>query len=186
MGVFVFDMDDVLRDLRTPIQKAMFDLTGIDFHWSGLSPDRTLADVYGDFIKTEWPSIFERYRVLESGIIEDGVIELFDSLRSRNDEIHILTHCGWHKNALAICTDFLAENSLFVDSLIITDSDVCKAKVLSDFPHVSCFVDDRMSNVRPVSMLPNVNHSVLMARPWNTDADHVDRIVDIRDCITRL
>lgn len=183
MSLYVFDMDDVVRNIRDAAQRAFLAETGIDFHWEDISEQLPLSKVYGAEVTVHWPDIFLKHKVLENGTLEAGVSELFEVLNARGDTIQILTHCGWHPNAYRVCMDFFKEHSLTVDRLLLLQPEDDKANTLVNMGEVQCFLDDRLDNVIPASTLPNVKHSVLVTRPWNVHDSSCKRVSDLRDCL---
>jgi len=183
MNVYaVFDLDDTLLNLHVPLINMLNQRTGRD-RCPKTVETFTLEEDYG----IDQPTFFkwaEESMVLESGIIHDGAVDLFKTLREQDTRIAIVTARGWHPKALQVTEDWLHLNNLVPDELHIVSMQCNKNNSTTHMKKVRLAVDDREHHVFHFSKL--TKNAFLYRQGWNkhaTDHRHIDNLTQLNNSI---
>lgn len=178
----VFDLDDTLLNLHVPLIEMLNQRTGMN-RCPKTVETFTIEEDYGIDQKTffKWA---EESMVLESGIIHDGAVELFRTLREQDTRIAIITARGWHPNAMQVTEDWLHLNGLVPDELHIVSMACNKNNSTRHMKKVRLAVDDREHHVHHFSKL--TENAFLYKQGWNKHATahvHIENLKQLNNSI---
>ncbi len=166
----VFDLDECLCGLRHHLQTALYDLTGIDLHWSRW--DRyDLTGLYGISLE-DFTETLLSYRIIERAILEPGAWAALHSARLLGYRTAILTARGWHPEGERVTRDWLETHGLRPDRLHLVPMHQAKGEVLPEYGRVAWFLDDHLGHAAGAEASGVVDRVLLQDRPWNRVAEH--------------
>ena len=173
----IFDVDDVLCNFKESLYRS-FKNIGKDVHWSQWTKYASL-ELYGLKNEQELHYHMAAHNVLENSKVEDGVSEFLAELKNAGFHIGLLTARAWHKNGKTITENFVNENRLCVDKIVIsglhTDK---KSEHIDKFQgKITAYVDDSIHHIEDF-INKGIAGSYLMDRPWNQFSD-LPRINDL-------
>lgn len=175
----IFDVDDVVVSYRESLYQS-FKLLGKDIHWSEWKTYKHV-NIYGLNNYDELLEHMIKYNIIENSIIEEGVSHLIHQLKKDGYSIGFLTARSWHQNALELTENFVEENQLPVDKIVISGFKGKKTDYLNEFEGETVgFLDDSVGNVEDF-LSKNIMHSYLMDRPWNQENTDLPRIKNYDD-----
>jgi len=176
----VFDMDDVLVDLSTHIEKHLNTRTGkniskTDWYTFNLGEiyDIDSDSLYDMFFET---SMLETTKMTKS--IADTLIKAKTYYK-----VGILTARGWHPDAYNITQNMLLECDVVVDKLhIVAHHEKKEDAITQHFQgHIAGFVDDNIAHVKGVH--EKGIEAWILTQPWNSTYTHPNRVAHINDFI---
>jgi 5'(3')-deoxyribonucleotidase len=173
LPVVVFDCDDVLTDLKSVILENISEALGRKVEEHELT-DFDLRNVFGEECDVE--HIF-------------GAVDL-KSLKPRDHQacgipklaamyghyVVILTARQGHDPKGIITRNWLINNDVYFDELILVPMDVPKSETIATLGDVKLYIDDNMHHVEQSAALPNVQKVLLQNQPWNVTSQHPDRV----------
>lgn len=173
----VFDVDDVLCNFRESLY-CSFKSIGKDVHWSQWTKYASL-ELYGLTTEQELHHHMATHKVLENSKVEDGVPEFLEEFKLAGFNIGLLTARAWHKNGKNITEEFVHNNKLSVDKIVISGlhTDKKSAHIDKFTGHITAYVDDSIHHIEDF-ISKGVSNSYLMNRPWNQISD-LPRINDL-------
>ena len=161
----VFDLDDVLANLREHLMSMLRERTGRNIHWRHWR-DYELSGLY----RTSNEEIMHWVRedeVLEAATLEPHAKDAIDTARSAGFRIAVITARAWHPRGDSLTRDWLQSHELSVDELNLVPLFGNKAEVLNTLGVVEHFIDDHLAHLYPARELPGVRSVFLVDRPWN-------------------
>lgn len=177
MSYAIFDLDDVLANLRDPIQAALTKRFGKDIHhreWDRYD----LSDIY-EVPLNEIVDAFIEHEILDHARPEPGAAEALCCARECGHQVAILTARGWHPDGDALTREWLAAHGLLPDLLHIVPLHQKKEEVLGRYSGIAWMIDDNPAHVLGAARSGAVQSVVLMERPWNKDLAHPLRVLDL-------
>jgi len=168
----IFDLDDVIANLRESLYQMLMQDTGVDLHWRHWSHYDLLRHYNLSYARLT--EILIRSQVLENCQPEPGAAAVTQALRAQGFELAIVTARGWHPQALAITDEWLRTHGVSYDHLHIVPLGSDKREVLKPFANIVLAVDDHPHNITRY-VAANIP-AVLVDRPWNVDFAHPERI----------
>lgn len=184
-GCFVlFDLDDVMANLRTGLQTALFGKTALDVpveSWTKWD----ITEIYQISHKELLDVIIDQ-SLLEMAAIEDGVHEILEMAGDLGLKTGIVTARGWHPNGHTVTQEWLSKKNIRVDDLVLVNHAQKKSDVLARYEHVHLFVDDHVKNLDDMAATGRVEHILLFDRPWNRHDSRYDRVHHLSDVGDRL
>lgn len=176
----VFDLDDVLANLRESLYRTLSRATGVDLHWR----DWTHYDLRRHYdVGDDWlEDILIAERTMEVCQPEPGAAETTRLLIELGFELVIVTARGWHPQAETLTREWLETHRIAYDELLIVPLGADKLAALTDYDHIALAVDDHPHNTFRYQQagIP----TLLMDRPWNADAAG-ERIYSLDVVVTR-
>lgn len=161
----VFDLDEVLANLRDPIMRAMHKASGkLIHHREWEKHDLTQAYQVSNEVLLE---IFCEHAVLQSAHPEPGARETIDLAKRCGFQVAILTARAWHPEGAAITEDWLYRHRIEPDFLHLVNLHEKKSDLVADYGAVRFLIDDHPGHIQDISKLVNVHRAVLRDRPWN-------------------
>lgn len=189
--LFIFDVDDVICDLKFIIHKALHTELGIDIaheKWFSFN----LEKVYGVPMKEIFDA-FHKHDILRNGKLNDEIYKTLDYLKNEKIDTMALTARGWHPEGNEITRVFFEENKINIPRIHVVNHSESKAKVISqlnDFEVVG-FVDDNIKHIVDTKLEcgDKVGNYFLRTQPWNMDFEKcniVKRIDSLNDIPNHL
>lgn len=172
----IFDVDDVLCNFRESFYSSFKNL-GKDIHWSQWTQYASFK-MYGLKNEKELHEHMVFYNILENSKVEEGAAQLLLDFKSSGFKIGLLTARGWHKNGKSITENFVNDNNLCVDKIVISGlyKDK-KSQQIDRFKGNVCgYIDDSTHHIEDF-INQGVKNSYLINRPWNKDSN-LPRIAD--------
>ncbi len=111
----VFDLDDVLANLREELMTMLRLRTGRDIHWREWRSYK-LDGLYGVSVKQILQWVMEE-EVLEAAALERRAAETIEAARSAGYRIAVITARGWHPRGELLTWQWLERHALRVDEL---------------------------------------------------------------------
>jgi Haloacid dehalogenase-like hydrolase len=166
----IFDVDDVLCNFRESLY-CSFKNIGKDVHWTQWTKYASL-ELYGLKNEQELHLHMATHNVLENSKVEEGVPEFLVELKEAGFNIGLLTARAWHQNGKTITEDFVHNNNLCVDKIVIsglhTDK---KSEHIDKFNgNITAYVDDSIHHIEDF-ISKGISNSYLMDRPWNQSSE---------------
>jgi len=159
----IFDLDDVLANLRESLYQTLTRVTGIDLHWRHWQ-HYDLRQHYST-IAERLDEVLVHGRTLEACHPEPGAVAVTRALHELGYELAIVTARGWHPQAEAITREWLHHHHITYDHLTVVPLGGNKLTVLTPFRDITLAVDDHPSHIARYQTL-NIP-TLLMDRPWN-------------------
>jgi 5'(3')-deoxyribonucleotidase len=180
----VFDLDDVLANLRDPMMTMLRQRTGKNIHWSQWQ-SYELGPRYGTSSDNIMEWVLED-EVLEAATLEPYARPVFEAARQNGYRIAVVTARAWHPRGEELTREWLEQHELNVDELHLVPMLGNKAAVLSDLGVVEHFIDDHLAHLYPASELPSVRQVLLVDRPWNRSDASLRRLQCLGELKTLL
>ena len=159
----IFDLDDVLANLRESLYQTLTQVTGVDLHWRHWQ-HYDLRQHYST-IAERLDEVLICERTLEACHPEPGAVAVTRALHELGYELAIVTARGWHPQAEAITREWLYHHRITYDHLSVVPLGGNKLTVLTPFRDIMLAVDDHPSHIARYQTL-NIP-TLLMDRPWN-------------------
>jgi 5'(3')-deoxyribonucleotidase len=170
----IFDMDDVLVNLREAIQTALHRYTKKDIPWT--TWDRyELHNIY-EISHEDCLAAFLEHGILEAATLEPGALKVLQAAKMNGYKTSILTARGWHPEGAKQTIEWMARMGVEVDKLVLVPLGSNKADMLHEFGLVHLFVDDHPKNLEDMTSTGQVKHVILRDRPWNKNRHEWPRI----------
>jgi len=180
----VFDLDDVLANLRDHLMAMLHRRTGREIHWSEWR-DYELGGLYGTGNETIMAWVLED-RVLEEATLEPHAADAVSAARRAGYRVAVVTARGWHPQGEALTREWLERQGLAVDELYLVPAFGDKATVLEALGQVAYFVDDHVGHLYPAQALPGVRRALLVDRPWNRHDREMHRLFGLDEFVALL
>lgn len=191
--LFIFDVDDVMYDLKHTIQKALTLETGKDIHhedWYSFN----LNTVYDVDIKVIFDA-FHKHDILNNGVLNFDIYKVIDSLKQSGVETLALTARGWHPKGEEITQAFFEDNKINMDNIKVVQHHESKSDYiasLKDYDIIG-YVDDNARHIHQTKQLlgEDIRKYFLRNQPWNRSYDtlelgNIDRINSLLEINTHL
>lgn len=180
----VFDLDDVLANLREHLMQMLKKRTGKDIHWHQWHEYKIegLYGITGNKIM-QWVHEDE---IFEAATLEPGAIEAVSAAKAANYRVAVVTARAWHPNGESLTADWLTRHKLAIDELYIVPVFGDKAAILRKLGTVKHFVDDYLGHLYPAMQLPEVHQVYILDRPWNREDDKLQRLHSLDEFIPLL
>ncbi len=178
----IFDLDDTLLNLHVPLIHTLNERTGLSKCPKSIKTF-TIEEDYGISQETFFRWAIES-NILERGVIHDGALELFNTLKTQGTRIAIITARAWHPRARAITEEWLNCNGLVPDELHIVHMHENKNHSTGHMKCVRLAVDDREHHVHHFSKL--TANAFLYRQGWNVNATHphyIDNLMQLNNSI---
>ena len=172
----IFDLDDVLSNLRESLYQVMHKATGIDKHWR----DWHHYDLSRHFSidNDALNAILVNQRALESCVPEPGAVTATKRLSAQGFELIIVTARAWHPQAFELTQTWLHAHDIDFHGLCVVPLGSNKMDVLAGCTDIVLAIDDHPRNIRHYQQ---AGVSTLMVdRPWNTDYHAAERIFSLQ------
>lgn len=184
--LFIFDIDDVLYDMKSMMYEALKKHTGQDIHhdnWTTLNMDEVFGLHYKEVV-----DIFLKENVLTSGKVNFNIYPLLDYLKNNNIETKAVTARGWHPDADKITQSLFEENNIQIGSLKVikyTEKKSDYIHQLTDY-NIIGYVDDSDRHILETRKAcgNNIKNYYLQDQPWNRHVElesNMKRIQDISE-----
>ncbi len=180
----VFDLDDVLANLRDHLMAMLWRKTGRHIHWNDWQ-QYELGSVYEASTEIIMQWVLEE-QVLESASLEPHAVRAVQAAKARGYAVAVVTARGWHPRGRRLTEDWLGNYGLDVDELHLVPAFGDKSGVLRDFREVAYFVDDHVGHLYPARDLPEVKKVLLVDRPWNRQDREMHRLFGLDEFIRLL
>lgn len=167
--LFIFDVDDVIYELKKTIRAALADVTGKDIHpdlWHSFN----LNEVYGVDIKDIFEA-FHKHDILRTGELNTEIFPVVEYLRKNNIETMAVTARGWHPEANAITAALFADNNLGIDRIHVVEHHEKKSDYISQIKgfEIVGYIDDNARHIKETREVcgGNIKNYFLKDQPWN-------------------
>lgn len=171
-GVIVFDLDDVIFDLRSQVEKALHAASGQYLPWQDWHT-YALHDLY-DLSHNEILDAFGRHRILECALPEPDACAAVEAVRSVGYQVAAVTARGWHPEGRRITEESLVRHGLDVDELHVVALADSKRHVIEQIGQVQLIIDDSPTHLLHLDGGPW--KVVAQDRPWNRHLTHLPRV----------
>lgn len=180
MKSIVFDLDDTLGDLCTPLMDAMNKATGKTI--TKEEKDTYSLAMYG-VTDQEFYDIMVQANVLE-GMIPFASTKFVLNALKKHYRIHIVTARAWHPDGLQVTRDWFKKHNLPYEDIRLSDPHHSKIDRISDLSEIALAVDDRDTHCKDFDDHHTVEKVLMMNQPWNKYTPHsIQRIHDIREVL---
>ncbi len=170
----VFDLDDVLANLREHLMSMLRKRTGKDIHWHQWC-EYKLEGLYGISGEKIMQWVHED-EVFETATLEPGAKEAVTAAKAANFRVAVVTARAWHPKGESLTADWLQRHELAVDELYLVPIFGDKAAILRRLGEVEHFIDDHLGHLYPAMQLPEVHQVYLLDRPWNRQDELLHRL----------
>ncbi len=177
----VFDLDDVLANLRDNLMEMLRKRTGVNIHWRHWN-EYKLDGIYGVSVEEIMQWVLED-EVLESATLEPDAIKALQTAKSAGYEVAVVTARAWHPNGESITENWLNRYRLDIDQLHLVPIFGDKTTVLKRIGLVHHYIDDHVDHIYSAKALRSVQNVHLLDRPWNRNDDRLPRIHRLREFI---
>lgn len=176
----IFDFDDVIGNLITPMIEAINKATGCDFS----EDEHTQYDIVEayDISPEEFFEIMIDFKVLENLKPFHDVKHVFDTVKETH-LIHIVTARQWHPNARNITEEWLKKHELHYDHLTFTSHHQSKVEAIVHWDEVALAVDDRDAHCEAYSKHDKVEKVLILDKPWNRNLEGIERISSLSEIL---
>lgn len=179
--LFIYDVDDVIYELKHTIRAALLDVTGKDIHpdlWHSFN----LNEVYDVDIKDVFES-FHKHDILRTGQINNDIFSVMDYMKKNNIKTKAVTARGWHPEADAITSAFFEENKIGIDEIHVVQHHEKKSDYISTIEgfEIVGYIDDNARHIKETREVcgDGIKNYFLMDQPWN-------RSYEVESGVTRL
>jgi uncharacterized HAD superfamily protein len=179
--LFIYDVDDVIYELKHTIRAALKDVTGKDIHpdlWHSFN----LNEVYGVDIKDIFDS-FHKHDILRTGELNKQIFPVMEYMKKNNIKTKAVTARGWHPEADAITSAFFEENKIGIDEIHVVQHHEKKSDYISQIKgfEIVGYIDDNARHIKETREAcgTTIKNYFLMDQPWN-------RSYDVESGVTRL
>ncbi len=167
--LFIFDIDDVIYDLKTMMYEALKAHTGKDIHpntWKTLNMNEVFDLDYKEVV-----DVFLKHNVLTSGQLNFGIYPLLDYLKKNNIETKAVTARGWHPDADNVTQAFFEQHDIKMGGVKVikyTEKKSDYIAQLTDYNIVG-YVDDSDRHIMETKLAchGNVKNYFIQDQPWN-------------------
>lgn len=189
--LFIFDVDDVIYDLKNIIRTALTDVTGKDIH-----PDNwfsfNLNEVYDVDLKTIFEA-FHKHDILRNGNLNFEIYPVLEYLKKNNIETMAVTARGWHSEGNEITRRLFDDNNIPIDNIHVVHHHEKKSDVISKIEgfEIVGYIDDNARHIQETKIVcgENIKNYFLKDQPWNQSYEHgldVHRIETLHDVPRKL
>lgn len=194
--LFIFDVDDVIYDLKFIIHKALKEETGKDIHpddWFSFN----LNTVYDVDISKIFDA-FHKHDILNNGLINNQIHSVMDYLKQSNIETIAVTARGWHPEAETITNNFFEENKIPMDKIKVVHHHESKSDFIASLNgyDIIGYVDDNSKHIHQTKQLlgNDIKNYFLKNQPWNKSYDvqelggihRIDKLNEIKNHLDLL
>lgn len=172
----IFDLDDVLSNLRESLYQVMHKATGIDKHWR----DWEHYDLGRHFSidSDALNAILMEQRALENCVPEPGAAAATRHLSAQGFELSIVTARAWHPQAFELTQTWLQTHAITFHELRVVPLGSNKMDVLKEHRDIVLAIDDHPRNIQHYQQ---AGVSTLMVdRPWNAHYHATERIFSLQ------
>lgn len=180
-----FDVDDVLVDASTQLERSLRRLTGIH-HPVHEWPSHSFADIYKiahdrfDAMREAWACD----RVLERSRVLDGSVDALKMGADKGYKIGLITARGWHPEGRQITQEMVDSNSMPVEQIIVMAFHESKSDLLlATKTDIVGFADDTPRHVE--GALSCGWNGKLVSQPWNRESD-LPRVASVLELVESL
>lgn len=174
----VFDVDEVVANIRDKIASVLHKVTGRD-----ISPERwdtyDLSEIYGIDIDRCLAAFLE-HEVLENATLEPGAREAIKMTRESGYRVMMLTARGWHPDGDRLTREWLSAHGIIVDELRLIPVHASKVTTLEG-TNTLFFVDDNPRHIIEAEGSTSILTPVLFTRPWNRSVEVRNRIDTLKE-----
>ena len=167
--LFIFDVDDVIYELKHIIRDALTDATGKDIH-----PDNwfsfNLNEVYDVNMETIF-NAFHKFYILRNGSVNLEIYPVLEYLKKNNIETMAVTARGWHSEGNEITRRLFADNDIGINSIHVVQHHEKKSEVISKIEgfEIVGYIDDNARHIQETKNAcgSNIHNYFLKDQPWN-------------------
>lgn len=188
--LFIFDIDDVIYDLKSTMYEALKSHTGKDIHhqtWKTLNMNEVFSLDYKEVV-----DVFLKHDVLMRGQVNSGIYSLLDYLKDNHIETKAVTARGWHPQSEQITQAFFEEHHIKIESIKVIQYNEKKSDYISQLNNYDIlgYVDDSDRHIMETKLAcqGNIKNYYLQDQPWNRHIDNTElqRINDISEIKSHL
>lgn len=189
--LFIFDIDDVIYDLKSMMYEALKEHTGKDIHhdtWKTLNMNEVFDLDYKEVV-----DVFLKHDVLRSGQLNFGIYPLLDYLKKNNIETKAVTARGWHPEADQITQAFFEEHDIQMGGIKVIKYTEKKSEYIAQLTdyNIVGYVDDSDRHIMETKLAcqGNVKNYFIQDQPWNRHVEldtGMQRINDISEIRNHL
>jgi uncharacterized HAD superfamily protein len=183
MKNIIFDLDDTLGNLSSPMMNALNLATGKDFTRND-STSYFITDLY-DISLEEFYEILTDFKVIENVVPLAGSREVLEHAM-KDHTVHIVTARGWHPDALSITEQWFKQHDLPYHHIRICNALQSKIDCIAGIENIVLAVDDRGSHCVEFDSYDKIAKVLMMNQPWNVDIDGIHRIHDITEVLEHI
>lgn len=189
---FIFDVDDVILNLKEALNPIVNDATGKNIHHSEWHTHH-ITHVYGNITNDEVNQLILDNNLLIYGNINENVLNAMNQTQKMGYKNIILTARGWIENGKEITEQFLNDNLLPFHETHLVDLSESKADVIKKLQEkyeIHGFIDDSHKHISECAERDDINIKNLYLRdqPWNKEYNHkkVKRVGCISEIMLEL
>lgn len=177
--IAVFDCDDVLANLRDPLEGLVSSHLKRPVSWKEWD-QYDIGNIYNFHFGEICKTIVEQ-EVLLDLTPDHYALELLTDLKQQNYRIKVLTARGYHPKGREVTFEWLRKNNLPIDDVICVKLHENKRDYLSLMSNVEFYVEDNHHHAEQAHHLHNVKQVFLIDRPWNQQVTNVTRVNNLQD-----
>lgn len=188
--IFIFDVDEVLCDVKEATYNALKTEFGIDFHHS-LWEQYYIGDYFGItndmLLKT-----LVKYNVLENAKLEEGVIELIDYLKYSRIDPMALSARNWRTDGLKLTQLYFEANNVKIDKIKLVGATEPKYMEINKLKgEIIGFIDDNPNHItQAFENCNHINKLFIKDQPWNTqitiESNKIHRVKNLHEVQNEL
>lgn len=180
-GVVIFDCDDVLANLRDPLQDLVSEHIGKKVSWTEWD-QYEIGKIY-DFDFAPVCEMIVQREILESLQPEPHARELVSYYKDKGYSTMMITARRYHPNGYFVTKQWLQDHKLEIDDLLCIDLHQKKRDYIKNVPQVKAYIEDNHSHAEQASGLENVETVYLLNRPWNQNISQCIRVNNLKDIL---
>lgn len=162
----LIDLDDTLGDFKDPLMKALNKATGKRIHWSKWT-NFDVPELY-EISHDDFLDICIKEKVIENTKVNETSASFLSDLKYFGYHNILITARGWHPNGRELTEQWLSDNELIIDEVIVVDVHQSKVDSIAHIDGIEFSVDDRIKHCREYMQSNKVKYVVLYDAPWNS------------------
>lgn len=177
----IFDCDDVLANLRDPLQDLVSEHLGKKVSWEDWNQYQ-IGKIY-DFDFSHICQMIVERDILQKLQPEPHAKELISWYKDQGCETIVLTARGYHPNGYFVTKQWLKDHDLEIDHVMCINITEQKRDHIKNIVQVEDYIEDNHSHAEQASGLSNVQRVYLMDRPWNQEISLGQRVKTLKDIL---
>lgn len=179
--LFIFDIDDVMFDLKEIIHKALTEATGKDIPfqtWTTYDVDKIYDLTYAEVLEA-----FHKHDILRNGKLNTDIYPIIEYLRKNNIETMAVTARGWHHDGENITKAFFKDNEIGIDKVHVIKYHEKKSEYISQIKgfEIVGYIDDSYRHITETKKVceNKIGAYLLQNQPWNNHYEEESGIIRV-------
>ncbi len=165
----IIDVDDTVANIRDLVAYACSQESGRNIHWKDWSTYQW-EDIYGEL---DFVDLMLRWKVAERAM-PDGDLwyQVVIHAKKMGWNVTFITARAWHPNAKDVTENWLLENGIGFDEVVIVEHSFPKINLILDRYDPVWIIEDSPHNLNDLLASPFGDRVIKMQRPWNVGIPH--------------